>query len=162
MKNIIKVLVISLLILSCKAQEAPTQFSEEAMSDTFITMEGDSITFKDILETHKGSTMLIDVWASWCGDCLKGIPKLKELQKEYKDATYVFLSLDRGEDAWKRGIEKYKIQGNHYYMQSGRKGAFGSFVDLDWIPRYMVVDREGNIKMFKAVEADDIQIIELL
>ena len=47
-------------------------------------------------------------------------------------------------------------------MQSGWKGSFGEFVDLDWIPRYMVVDKEGTIKLFKAVKADDKRIKEIL
>ena len=47
-------------------------------------------------------------------------------------------------------------------MQSGWKGAFGTFLDLDWIPRYMVIDKQGNIKLFKATKATDIKIIEAI
>lgn len=90
------------------------------------------------------------------------MPKVRALQKAYPEAAYVFLSLDRGEDAWKRGINKYDVQGEHYYLPHGKKSAFGDFVNIDWIPRYMVVDADGNIKLFKAVEADNNQIIEAL
>ena len=47
-------------------------------------------------------------------------------------------------------------------MQSGWKGPFGNFVALDWIPRYMVVDKDGNIKLYKAIEADDTKIKNIL
>lgn len=162
MKHITKVLIVCLLFFSCKAQETPTQFTEEALNDIFVTTEGERVTFKEILDSHRGSTLVIDVWASWCRDCLNGMPNVKALQKEYDDVTYVFLSLDKNEEAWKRGIEKYNVQGNHYFMQSGWKGDFGNFIELDWIPRYMVIDTEGNIKLFKAVKADDKRIIENL
>jgi thiol-disulfide isomerase/thioredoxin len=150
-----------LLFLSCNAQE-PTSFSKEALNDTFITLEGENISFNEILKKYKGSTIVIDIWASWCKDCVGGMPKVKALQKEHQEVTYVFLSLDKTQEAWKKGIEKYNVVGNHYFMQSGWKGDFGTFVALDWIPRYMVVDKEGNIKLYKAVEADDKKIKNIL
>ncbi|WP_326282788.1 TlpA family protein disulfide reductase [Tamlana sp. 2201CG12-4] len=157
--NYLLVLLIS--VLSCNT-ETPTKFSEEALNDTFISLEGNTIAFKDILEQHKGKSIVIDVWASWCGDCIKGMPKVKALQKEYPEASYIFLSLDRKQGAWKRGIKKYDVQGEHYYMKSGWEGPLGKFIDLDWIPRYMVVGPEGGIKLFKAIEADDNQVTKAL
>ncbi len=161
MKNMNYLLVLLLSFFSCNT-ETPTQFSEAALNDTFITLEGSNITFKSVLEAHKGKTIVIDIWASWCGDCIKGMPKVKRLQENHKDAAYIFLSLDKTQEAWKRGIEKYNVVGEHYFIQSGWKGAFGEFVDLDWIPRYMIVDSQGNIKLFKAVKADDKRITENL
>jgi thiol-disulfide isomerase/thioredoxin len=161
MKEIKYILLVFLAFFSCNAQD-PTTFSKEALNDTFVTLQGESITFKDILEAHKGSTLVIDIWASWCKDCVGGMPKVKELQKEHPEVTYIFLSLDKTQKSWKKGIEKYKVEGNHYFMQSGWKGPFGTFVGLDWIPRYMVVDKDGQIKLFKAVEADDTKIKRIL
>ena len=50
--------------------------------------------------------ILIDVWASWCKDCIKSLPKLKELQSSYPNLDYIFLSLDKSQKAWRRGIER--------------------------------------------------------
>ena len=155
MKRYLKLSVLlTVLFLSCSAQEKPTQFSDEALNDTFVSLNNEVITFQDILDKYKGKTILIDVWASWCKDCIKGMPKLKDLQAENSDIVYLFLSLDRSIDKWKNGIKKYDVQGEHYYMQSGWKGAFGKFVDLDWIPRYIVVDSNQNIKLFKATKVN--------
>ncbi len=154
-------LLVCLAFFSCEGQE-PTAFSEEALNDTFINLEGQEVAFKDILEANKGKTIVIEVWASWCSDCLKGMPKVKALQKEHQDVVYIFLSLDKSQEAWKRGIEKYDVKGNHYFMQSGWKGDFGSFINLKWIPRYMVIDKEGNIKVFRTTEADDKKIKDVL
>lgn len=161
MNKIKYICIVCLVFFSCTAQ-VPTTFSKEALDDTFITLEGESITFKDILKAYKGKTLVIDIWASWCGDCIGGMPKVKALQKEHHEVAYIFLSLDRSQKAWKKGIEKYNVVGNHYFMKSGWKGPFGTFVDLDWIPRYMVVDNQGNIKLYKAVEADDTKIKDIL
>ncbi|NCO64405.1 MAG: TlpA family protein disulfide reductase [Flavobacteriales bacterium] len=161
MKKFIGIFMGCLIFLGCNTQE-PTKFSEEALNDTFMTLNGESIAFKDLLQNHKGSNVVIDIWASWCKDCVGGMPKVKKLQKEHQDVTYIFLSLDKNVEAWKKGIEKYDVKGEHYFMSSGWKGPFGSFVNLDWIPRYMVVDKEGHIKLYKAVEADDTNIKDVL
>jgi len=155
------IIIISLVFFRCFAQE-PIVFSNDALNDTFISFEGETVTFESILNKYKGSDIVIDIWASWCKDCVGGMPKVKELQKEYKDASYVFLSLDKTQEAWKKGVEKYEIKGDHYFMQSGWKGAFGTFARLNWIPRYMVVDKQGNIKLYKSVEADDEKIKDVL
>ncbi|MEL0454608.1 TlpA disulfide reductase family protein [Flavobacteriaceae bacterium SZ-1-7] len=160
MKRIV-VLTLMLAFLNCNTQE-PKEFPKDALDDTFIALDGNPTSLKAILEAHKGKTVFIDIWASWCGDCLRGMPKVKALQKANDDVVFVFLSLDRGQEAWKRGIEKHDVQGEHYYMDKGKKGAFSDFVQIDWIPRYMVVDAKGNIKLFKAVEADDKRIKQTL
>ncbi len=149
------------MLLGCHT-ETPTTFSEAAMNDTFISLEGESVQFKDIIKQYEGKQIVIDVWATWCRDCIEGMPKVKKLQKKFPDATFLFLSLDRKQELWKKGIDRFKVEGEHYYMQSGWDGPFGDFLDLDWIPRYMVVDAEGKIKLFKAIEADDKNIIEAL
>ena len=161
MKNLKYLIIVCLAFFSCTAQE-PTKFSKEALNDTFVTLQGETLTFKDILQAHKDSTLVIDIWASWCKDCIGGMPKVKDLQKAHPEVAYIFLSLDKSQESWKKGIKKYDVSGHHYFMQSGWKGPFGAFVDLDWIPRYMVVDKEGNIKLFKAIEADDQNIKNVL
>ena len=149
-------------LLGCKTGPDPTQFSEAALNDTFINLNGSSVSFKDILKKHEGETLFIEVWASWCGECLKGMPTVKKIQEQYPDVTYIFLSLDRGQDAWKKGIKKYQVNGEHYFMQSVWKGPFGDFLVLDWIPRYIVVDKSGNISLYNAEKATDNRITQNL
>jgi len=159
-----KTLVLTLFfttVLSCQSR-VETQFSTEALNDEFITLEGTSIAFKSILEKHEGNTVFIDVWASWCKDCLKGLPGVKELQANNPEVDFIYLSLDKSQVAWKKGINRLQIQGEHYFMQSGWKGAMGTFLDLDWIPRYMIIDKQGGIKVFKAIETTDITLLNNL
>lgn len=161
MNKIKYIIVLLISFLSCK--DDPKTFSEEALNDSFVNLDGNSVNFQSILDANKGKTIVIDIWASWCGDCLKGMPKVKALQKEFKaDVAYVFLSLDRGEDAWKRGIKKYDVKGHHYYMPNGKKCDFADFVNISWIPRYMVINKAGEIVVFDVIEADDDKLIEAL
>ena len=154
-------LAATLLIQSCN-REVPTHFSDKALSDTFVSIDDKEVTFAQILDLYKGENIFVDVWASWCSDCLKSLPKIKELQKQYPEMVFLFLSVDKKIDNWKNGITKHKIYGEHYFVKSGWDGDFGEFIDLDWTPRYMIIDKEQNIKLFEAVKTNDDKLIEAL
>ena len=154
MKKLLLVALFITTVLSCQ-NRVETQFSEAALNDQFVALSGESVMFKTILENHKGKTVFIDVWASWCKDCLEGLPSVKVLQAKHPEVDFVFLSLDKSQNAWKKGINRLHINGDHYFMQSGWKGAMGTFLDLDWIPRYMIIDKQGQIKVFKAIKTSD-------
>lgn len=158
MKKII-VLFIGYVLIGCSI-ESPTKFSKEALEDVFFSKEQEEVTFQEILDKQKGKKFLIDVWASWCKDCLEGLPDVRKLQKA--NVEVVFLSLDRNITSWKEGIDRLKLEGEHYFMQSGWEGSFGKFLGLNWIPRYLVIDESGEIIVFNATKATDKRIIEAL
>ncbi len=160
MKQLLFLIPLIFAVFSVKAQES--SFSTEALNDILITNEEAEVTFSEILETYKGKTILIDIWAGWCSDCIKGIPKVKKLQKRNKNVVFLFLSLDKTIENWKKAIKTFKIKGEHYYIASGWKGDFCSSLDLDWIPRYIVINPEGNIVLYKAIKADDERISKAL
>ncbi|KAF2081794.1 TlpA family protein disulfide reductase [Flavobacterium sharifuzzamanii] len=149
-------IVIAFITFSCsQAQKAQkTSFSQEALSEKLLAADGSQVAFKDILKKYKGKNLVIEVWASWCGDCVKAMPKLKELQAANPNVSYLFLSADKTADKWKAGIEKHELKGDHFMMNDGMKGVFGKAIDLDWIPRYIVIDRFGTIVLYRAIETD--------
>ena len=81
MKKSLLVFLFVITQLSCQ-NRVETQFSEVALNDEFITLNGEPILFKNILENHQGNTVFIDVWASWCKDCLVSLHNVKVLQEE--------------------------------------------------------------------------------
>ena len=76
----------------------------------------------------------------------------KELQEKNPEVTFLFISMDKSYESWLKGIEKYEVRGEHYLTADGMKGVFGKSIDLDWIPRYMVVNKKGKIALFKVIE----------
>ncbi len=138
------------------------KFSPITLNKEFDDVAGNKISFKNILEKHKGSPIVIDVWASWCPDCIKGFPELKNLQEKYPTTAFVFLSLDKTKDKWTEAIKKYDLKGDHYYLNEKMKDEFGQSIQLDWIPRYILVDSQGNIALKKAIVANDTLLIKTL
>ena len=155
-------LFIAFVAISCTNAQQKTAFSKEALSETVLSTNGNQVAFKDILKKYKGKTLVIEVWASWCGDCVKAMPKIKELQANNPDVAYVFISVDKAADKWKTGIEKHELKGQHFMANDQMKGVFGKAIDLDWIPRYIIIDKKGKIVLYRAIETDFDKINETL
>ena len=161
MKKILFIFFITISLASCK-KEVLQEFPPEALQEKMQSLDGKTVTFNQILQENSGKTIFIDIWASWCGDCIEGIPGVKEIQKNHPEFVYLFLSLDRKKTSWKAGIEKYNLIGTHYYVPSGMKGDFGKAIGLNWIPRYMIVNPDGSINLFEAIKTSDKALQEKL
>lgn len=158
----VPILVLLLIVVSCNF-ETPTEFSDKALNEKIYNLNNVPSTFKEVINKHKGKKILIDVWASWCRDCLIALPKTKELQEEFPEVVFLFLSVDERSGSWKRGVKRYNIKGEHYNFPKGMKnGDLVDFLNLRWIPRYLVIDEVGKISLFKATKATDSNIISAL
>ncbi len=154
MKNIIVLFATIFATISCSnAQET---FTTETLKMQLKNTDNQDVVFQDILNKHKGKTIVMEVWASWCGDCVKAMPKLKELQKQNPDVMYLFVSMDKDYNKWIEGIKKHELKGIHIWANDPKmmKGAFGKSIDLDWIPRYIIIDKNQNIVLKRAIETD--------
>lgn len=163
MKKIILVLsVISVFIATSYAQEK--EFSNEVLKSNFVNEEGRQVSFNEILEQSRKKTTLIDVWASWCSDCVKGMPEVQAIQEKFGDkVNFVFISYDKSFKAWKTGIEKNNVKGLLFYSKTPwKESTFAKHIELDWIPRYMVIGKDGSIKLFNATKATDERIIKAI
>ncbi|QQU02557.1 TlpA family protein disulfide reductase [Myroides odoratus] len=141
-----------------------TQFKSEALTQVFHKLDGSTITFQEILAQYTGKNILIDVWAAWCPDCIKALPEIKKIKAEFPDVVFVNLSLDKTPEAWKEAITKYGIEGEQFHLNDEKrmKGTFGQAIELNWIPRYIVINKEGKIELFNATEKNFGEIKALL
>ena len=104
-------LLSSALILSAcsssseKKEETNKQTSTSSSSETkatqafdFTAMDKDGKTVK--LSDFKGKKVYINMWASWCGPCMREIPELEKVYQKYKNnKDFVFLSITSPNDA---------------------------------------------------------------
>lgn len=162
MKKIITVFLLIIFFLGF-SQEVPkilkTKFSKEALDQKVTDINGNTVTISKILKDHKGKILVLDLWASWCRDCLNAMPKAKELEANNPKIDFVFLSLDRNFDAWKKGLEKHEMQNKeNYWFSESWKNNFNNYIDLNWIPRYMVINQKGGIARYYAIVPDDPEI----
>ncbi len=159
MKKLFLLFMIGIFGLSC-SQQAPKvlkiNFSKEALLQKLEDEEGKTITIQQILDQHKGKVLVLDFWAGWCRDCLKALPKARELEENNKNIDFVFLSLDRSKEGFDKSLERFEMKDKeNYWFSSGWKNDFNNYIDLNWIQRYMVIDQKSAIAKYYAISPED-------
>ncbi|WP_299365605.1 TlpA disulfide reductase family protein, partial [Winogradskyella sp.] len=73
--------------------------------------KGGTTSLRDL----KGKYVYMDIWATWCGPCIREIPSLKELEKQYhgKNITFVSTSIDKAKDhnVWVEMVKDKELGG---------------------------------------------------
>ncbi len=104
---------------------------------------------KTSLDDFKGKYVYIDLWATWCMPCIKEIPSLKELEKEYKDKNieFVSISVDNKNDyeKWKKLVKQKKLGGVQLFADENLESSFTKAYGVVGIPRFIFIDAKGNI-----------------
>ena len=147
------------LLASDRMKEKLTLRYKSAISTTsgtasvdfnYENFDGGSISLQEL----RGKLLYIDVWATWCGPCIKEMPALKELVKEYakKDIEFVSISIDgkNDYDKWKKMVPEKNVGGIQLYDAEGLDSDFMKAFSVSLIPRFMMIDSEGKIITAKA------------
>ncbi|MGM5632047.1 thioredoxin-like domain-containing protein [Apibacter raozihei] len=167
MKYFITILSIFFSI-SLVAQKIPeiskTEFSKEALSEQVLDVNDNKITLNTLLENYKGKIIVIKFWAGWCKDCLVDMPFSDQLKENNPEVSFIYLSLDRNKEFWLKSIVKYGLdkKGNNYWFYTGWKNTFTEYIELNWIPRYMIIAPDGKIAKYYSVTAKDPEIQEII
>lgn len=140
------------------------EFPDSVKNSMLQRLNGETISFVNAMELYKGKKVVIDIWASWCRDCIVGLPQLEELKQKTADfnTIYIFISVDKDETKWRTAITRFNIQGEHYRIETGWSGPLTNYLQLDWVPRYCALNEKGQIIMPKAVKADNEELLMLL
>lgn len=119
------------------------------------------------LSDFKGKYVYIDVWSTTCLPCIHAMPAYNKLAKEYKGKNIVFagISLDHNTKqytAWKKMIAKKKLEGVQLLADDGFNSEFIKQYNIIAIPRYLLIDPQGNIVSSSAPGPGDPELKKLL
>lgn len=104
------------------------------------TARGESIDLADM----RGDVVLVDFWATWCGACLRELPRIASLQEKYADQGLRVLGISgdlRAEDLL-RYEEKNNLPFPSIHDPDGKLFSRWAVRNL---PTLVVVDREGVV-----------------
>ena len=101
------------------------------------------------LSDFKGSYVYIDVWATWCAPCKAEIPFLKAIEEEYhdKNITFISLSVDKegAYETWKKMVSEENLGGVQLLADKDFESDFIKKYRINAIPRFILIDPDGNI-----------------
>ena len=109
-------------------------------------------TLSEALKDHEA--VLINFFASWCGPCIRELPLLNELYKQYGDRV-AFIGLDFEPDDTLLDIAEIRIENKVPFPMSKTAGTgLNEYLGVFRLPQTVVIDRFGNLQGAGSVRAE--------
>ena len=141
MKKIFFVLILlsSVLVISAQVKKG-TPAPEISLPD----ISGQTVS----LSSLKGTVVLIDFWASWCGPCRKNNPNLLALYEKFKDKGFEILgvSVDKNNSDWKSAIAKDGLSWKQVIDNTGWNSQITIDYGVEAIPASFLIDKKGLVR----------------
>ena len=102
------------------------------------------------LEDFKGKVVVLDLWSSWCDLCRVENTALKKLYRKYKnnnEIAFVGIGVLDTEEDWEKAVRKDRPAGIQLFDKD--KVVYNTYID-EHIPRFVVIDKKGNVANFMA------------
>jgi uncharacterized protein (TIGR03435 family) len=93
-------------------------------------------------ETLKGTPVVLEFWATWCGGCVEGIPHLNRLADQYKSARFISIT-DEEPELVARFLKQYPISG---WVGIDRGTATFDAYGMTGRPQTVLVDASGIVR----------------
>ena len=135
---IVIALIISLLI--SKNVEALTT-GQTAPDFTLKNRQGKNLN----LTEQRGSIILLNFWASWCGPCRKEMPVLQKLQDKYQDlgVSVWGVNVEQENQAGKDFLADLDLSFSIFYDQTNTLSAT---YQVEAMPTTVIIDRDGVVR----------------
>ena len=127
--------------LKYSIKKATKLFAGEPAIDIEMTdIEGNPRKLSDF----KGRLIYVDLWATWCGPCLKEAPLFEALAKRYegKDIVFVPIGTDTKAQVWREFLAEHKKELPQYHTTDA---VLHTDWAVDFIPRFILIDKDFRI-----------------
>ena len=114
------------------------------------------------LDDFKGKVIYIDLWASWCGSCRVEMPDFRKLVNKFKDnnqISFLSIAINDGINEWKKALDEDKPD---WIQLIDKEGVVWKSYVASTIPKYILIDKQGNIVNFDAPQPGSGEKIEKL
>ncbi|HET9407624.1 MAG TPA: redoxin family protein [Candidatus Sulfotelmatobacter sp.] len=95
------------------------------------------------LDSFRGRPILLDVWATWCAPCVKGLEKIAKLYSEAQGKDLVVISVDKDEEA-KTATDLLTNKG-YTWQNFHDEGQIDKALGYSGVSRTLLIDAQGKI-----------------
>lgn len=144
MKTIFIYLAIIFLFFSCSKPD-------------LRVFEGDNVFLSDL----KGKWIIFNYWADWCPPCIKEIPELNNLQRNYSNKLKVFLinfDMLEGEEL-NQQLKKFNVKVDSLLSDPS---TIYNWVIPENLPVTFIINKNGDLEHTLVGPQTEVEIISLL
>lgn len=107
------------------------------------------------LASLKGKIVVLDFWGSWCGWCIKGMPKMKEYYQKYKGKLEIVgVDCNDTDAKWKAAVAKHQLPWLHVRSIPNENDISVNYA-VSAFPTKVLVGADGKIINTFVGESDD-------
>jgi thiol-disulfide isomerase/thioredoxin len=138
---------------AAKARMAREQLIGRPLNLQFTATDGSSVNMSEL----RGKVVLVDFWASWCPDCIREMPAVRQIYQKFRDRglTIIGISLDKDEQALANFVARKLIPWPQYFDGKGWENDFATKYGVHAIPEMWLINQRGE------VASTDISVEEL-
>ena len=110
----------------------------------------DALGDKHPVSDFRGRCVVLDFFATWCGDCRKDLPEMKKLFQKYdmEGVEFIGISFDTDSEVLQNFMDKEQI---HWRVLSELKkmkdAQMAQDYHIQWIPTMYLLDTEGRVAL---------------
>ncbi len=134
--------------------------------DIFVRGDKSETNLSTILNSFKGQIVYLDIWASWCAPCRSEMPAAAKLREKYKNKQiqFLYISIDNNFNLWNKAInqEGLSVFPNSYLLLDFENSDFKKKFRIGPIPRYLIIDKSGNVIISEASRPSEESLTQVL
>lgn len=124
-------------------------FPDNVLDQTMLVSfdSKNKITLRELMQKYSGQPIYFDFWASWCEACRNDIKDSDSAKQLFKDTgvNYIYISLDKDVNAWRKASEKDNILSNQYRIIGDNSSALMQYLKFTTIPQYVYLDKNHRL-----------------
>ena len=100
------------------------------------------------IDDFRGRCLVLDFFASWCGDCRKDMPEMKKLYTQYdiQGVNFIGISFDTDADKLQEYMDKEQMPWRVLSeLEKMKDSKMAKDYHIQWIPTMYLLDTEGHV-----------------
>jgi len=142
---LILVVAIPIILISLKERGSfskltrPLQEGRPAPDFSFPDLNGNEVSLSD----HRGSVVLVNIWATWCPPCRDEMPSMQKLYDRFKGEHFEILAVSIDADGREAVAPFMRKMNLTFPALLDPKGMIQGLYRITGVPESFIVDREG-------------------
>lgn len=158
MQSIVRIIAVTSIIIFCVSgcgknsrtgediELLPAQDARSAADCILTTVDGKTISLSD----YRGSVIILNFWATWCGPCRQEIQEFVKIMNDCKEKPFTIIGISIDDQSRIKNENMLKFMQNYninYPIAFASEQCLRAYGPVRAIPTTYIIDRNGKARM---------------